>query len=155
MHDSDVQALIERDGEVSVLRDALTDASAGHGSLIVIDGPAGLGKSRLLDAARGEARAQGLAVLSARGIELERQIPFGVAAELFVTRVAAAPAELSAALFAGHAGLAAAALDPSAAAPEDAQALVRGLYWLTVNLAAAAGPLLIVVDDAHWADRPS
>jgi len=32
--------------------------------------------------------------------------------------------------------------------------VLHGLYWLVVNL-AARGPLLIAVDDAHWADEPS
>jgi DNA-binding NarL/FixJ family response regulator len=157
MHDRDVQPLIERDREVAALSNAMADAAEGHGSFVVIDGPAGLGKSRLLDAVRSEALADGVAVLSARGVELERQIPFGVSAELFVSEVAGAPPDVRAGLLAGHAGLAAAVLDPSQSGPDDAQALVRGLYWLTVNLAIAAAPkpVLMVVDDAHWADRPS
>jgi DNA-binding CsgD family transcriptional regulator len=32
--------------------------------------------------------------------------------------------------------------------------VLHGLYWLTANM-AAAGPVLVVVDDAHWADGPS
>ena len=32
--------------------------------------------------------------------------------------------------------------------------LIHGLYWLTANLADSE-PLLLVVDDAHWADIPS
>ena len=32
--------------------------------------------------------------------------------------------------------------------------MLHGLYWLVVNLAASR-PLLIAVDDAHWADEPS
>ena len=32
--------------------------------------------------------------------------------------------------------------------------MLHGLYWLTANM-AAAGPVLVVVDDAHWADGPS
>ncbi len=31
---------------------------------------------------------------------------------------------------------------------------LHGLYWLTANL-AARGPLVLAVDDAHWADAPS
>ena len=37
---------------------------------------------------------------------------------------------------------------------DTAFAALHGLYWLTVNL-ADAGPLVLTVDDAHWADPPS
>jgi DNA-binding CsgD family transcriptional regulator len=157
MDDVSTEDLIERDREVTAIARCLTGATAGGGSVVVIDGPPGIGKSRLLDSAREDAVARDVAVLSARGIELEREVPFGVAAELFGSRLAEAPRKEREALLAGQAGLAAAVLDPTAPPPEEAQALVRGLYWLTVNLAAAAapGPLLVLVDDAQWADRPS
>jgi DNA-binding CsgD family transcriptional regulator len=149
--------LIERDREVAAIDGCLTEAAAGRGSVVVIDGPPGIGKSRLLDWARETAIERGAGVLSARGVELERDVPFGVVGELFGARLAASARREREGLLAGHAGLAAAVLDPSAPPPAEAQALVRGLYWLTVNLAAAAspGPLLMLVDDVQWADRPS
>ena len=47
-------------------------------------------------------------------------------------------------------------LDPTAAedGPHPAMAVEHGLYWLVAGLAAEA-PLLLVVDDAHWADEVS
>ncbi len=155
MDDGTVEALIERDREAAVLSCALTDAMNGRGNVVVAEGPAGIGKSRLLATTCAEAAQRGLGVLSARGVELERDVPFGVAAELFGPRLAATTADQRATLLAGHAGLTAAVLDPHAPAPDDAQALVRGLYWLTVNLSAVSRGLLIAVDDAHWADPPT
>jgi DNA-binding NarL/FixJ family response regulator len=153
--------LFEREAEITGLSRALAAAREGTGGLVVVEGPAGIGKSCLLAAARAEASALGMTVLSARGIDLERDAPFGVAAELFAGLLAAAPGDQRAGLLSGHASLAAALLDPAIPAGEDPSALVRGLYWLTVNLTsgpgAGEGPgaLLIEVDDAQWADRPS
>lgn len=164
-------ALHEREEELAALSLALSTARDGTGSLLVIEGPAGIGKSRLLAEARALAAALGMAVLTARGIDLERDASFGVASGLFAG-VAAADGE-RARLLSGHASLAATLFDPAAAPTAEPLALVRGLYWLTVNLAVGlpaplgspAVPgrsevvpsvgLLIEVDDAQWADQPS
>jgi len=159
--------LYERDAELAALSLALAAARSGAGGLIVLEGPAGIGKSRLLTEARALADALGLTVLSARGIDLERDAPFGVATDLFGTVLArpdrSAPGGpgIEAALLSGQAALAAALFDPAAPPAADPSALVRGLYWLTVNVAAGpsgrdrSGGLLIEVDDAQWADRLS
>jgi DNA-binding CsgD family transcriptional regulator len=166
--------LYEREKELAAISLALSTACEGTGSLLVIEGPAGIGKSRMLAEARALAASLGMAALTARGVELERDAPFGVAAELFAGAAGAAvPDGERARLLSGHASLAAPLFDPAAAPTAEPLALVRGLYWLTVNLAvgtpapvdAAAvsgrsGPpppagLLIEVDDAQWADQPS
>lgn len=56
---------------------------AGAGSVVVVEGPAGIGKSELLAAACADARARGIGVLIARGSEFEEEIAFGVARQLF------------------------------------------------------------------------
>ena len=153
--------LLERDVERAVLSEAVAAAGNGAGEVVVLDGPAGIGKSRLLSLATAHGRAAGMRVLAADGIEFEREIPFGVASELFASHLASGDEGERERLLGGHAGLAASLFDPTAPAPEDAQAFVRGLYWLTVNLTLAPGtesdarPLVIVIDDAHWCDRPS
>src|SRR4051794_5900526 len=75
--------LFERDSDMAELSDALVRAAAGHGSVVAIEGPAGIGKTRLLSELRGRAVEAGLEVLSARGGELEREFAFGVARQLF------------------------------------------------------------------------
>jgi hypothetical protein len=154
------KAIYEREAELAKLSAALTAARAGAGRLVVIEGPAGIGKSRLLAEARAMAEARGIAVLATRGIELERDASFGVASGLFAVRLAATPDRERARLLSGQASLAATLFDPAAPETDDSSALVRGLYWLTVNvstgLPGGEGPssLLIAVDDIQWADRP-
>ena len=66
-------------------------------------------------------------------------------------------------MLSGAAALAVDLVDPGAAAATDVPAAtshealyarLHGLYWLCAGLAAEE-PLLLVVDDAHWADEPS
>jgi DNA-binding NarL/FixJ family response regulator len=157
--------LYEREAELAALSKALSGARSGAGGLVVLEGSAGIGKSRLLAEARVMADGRGMTVLTARGIDLERDAPFGVAADLFAATLAGAgdtePDRGRARLLSGQAALAAALFDPVPPPSADSSALVRGLYWLTVNVAASAaagerpGGLLIEVDDAQWADRPS
>ncbi|HEY1511757.1 MAG TPA: AAA family ATPase, partial [Solirubrobacteraceae bacterium] len=75
--------LVERDSELAALEQRLADACDGAGSVVVIEGPAGKGKSRLLTIAGDLAREAGAQVLGAHGSELERDFPFGVAIQLF------------------------------------------------------------------------
>ncbi len=149
--------LLERDGELRVLADLCARARTGAGGLVVIDGPAGVGKTSLLNAARAAAGMAGLAVLGARGAELERAFAFGAVRQLFdgVLRDAALD---RATLFAGAARRAAPLLEvelgETAAAPGEPFAVRHALYWLTANLAAGR-PLALLVDDAQWADGDS
>nr|MDQ5808316.1 AAA family ATPase [Actinomycetota bacterium] len=75
--------LLERDAELAVLDDLVAGAGRGEGRLVLVEGPAGIGKSRLLAEARARARAAGLRVLAARGGELEREFAYGVVRQLF------------------------------------------------------------------------
>lgn len=66
------RALLERDAALARIDQHLRDAIAGRGSLLLFEGPAGIGKTSLGLAAARRARELGLATLSARGSELER-----------------------------------------------------------------------------------
>ena len=77
------EQLVEREAELDVVRAAVRNASAGTGSLLVIEGPAGIGKTRLLLAARESANEADMHVLHARGSELEREFPYGLVRQLF------------------------------------------------------------------------
>ena len=77
------ELLLERDREVESLRSALADTVSGGGRLALVEGPAGIGKSRLLAELRRAAQEDDMRVLTARGSELEREFPFGVVRQLF------------------------------------------------------------------------
>jgi DNA-binding CsgD family transcriptional regulator/Flp pilus assembly protein TadD len=146
--------LVERELELDTVERLLAGARAGSGGAVVFEGPAGIGKSSLLAAAR--AAAADLRILAARGGELERELPFGIVRQLLEPAVAAAAADEREALLAGAAALARPVLvpaDPEAGAEPSFSAL-HGLYWLTINLADTQ-PLLVAVDDAQWADVDS
>src|SRR3954465_4836189 len=76
-------ALLERDEELDGVHRAISEAGAGVGRLVVVDGRAGVGKTSLLIAARDAAGDAGLMILRARGAELEREFAFGVVRQLF------------------------------------------------------------------------
>src|SRR5579863_3044399 len=69
--------LIERASEIEQIDQALAGATGGEGRLVVIEGPAGIGKTALLNAARERAVDAGLAVVAAVGSELESAYPYG------------------------------------------------------------------------------
>ncbi|MGE5434893.1 MAG: AAA family ATPase, partial [Candidatus Doudnabacteria bacterium] len=146
--------LVERELELETVERLLAGARAGSGGGLVFEGPAGIGKSSLLAATRTAAGAE-LRVLSARGGELERELPFGIVRQLLEPLVVAYDAEEREALLAGAAALAKPvfAVDPEAGA-EPSFSSLHGLYWLTINLADVQ-PLLVAVDDTHLADVAS
>jgi DNA-binding CsgD family transcriptional regulator len=151
--------LLEREDELGRLRDAVREARRGSGSIVRIDGPAGIGKTALLSAARELAHASRMTILSGRGRELEREFAFGVARQLFEPELVAATPERRAALLDGAARLAepvvtAPVTAGGRAGPDRGFGPIHGLYWLTANLADAQ-PVAVLVDDAHWADLPT
>jgi hypothetical protein len=93
--------MLEREAELAALDAVLDAARGGEGRLVVVEGTAGIGKTRLLGAARELALADGLDVLAARGGELEGAFVFGIVRQLFEAPLAAATADARAELFAG------------------------------------------------------
>jgi predicted ATPase len=156
-HTGRAEALLERDRELESLRAALADAAGGEGRLALVEGPAGIGKSRLLAELRAAAEEDGARVLTARGSELEREFPFGVVRQLFEPVLSDEDARdswLAGAAAAAEPIFGAADPDSPADATDASFAALHGLYWLTAN-ASAEGPLLLSVDDLQWCDRPS
>jgi DNA-binding CsgD family transcriptional regulator len=148
------QALLERDVELAVLERSVAEAAAGDGRLALVEGLPGIGKTKLLAAARERTAAAGMRCLSARGCDMERAFSFGVVRQLFEPLVARLEEAERAELFGGAAGLAWQLLSETEGPSGGAFAVYHGLYWLTANLAAAS-PLALFVDDLHWCDPPS
>ena len=149
--------LFEREDDLAALDAALTEAVAGTGGVLLIEGPAGIGKTVLLEALRRRASAAKMTVLAARGGELERGFGFGIVRQLLEGALIGADGAERDRLLAGAARLAEPVFTDVAAAEDTgdvAFATLHGLYWLVVNLAERA-PLLLAIDDAQWADEPS
>jgi DNA-binding CsgD family transcriptional regulator len=154
--------LLERDREFQRIRSRLEQAARVRGSTLVIEGPAGIGKTALLAAGREAAERDGFRVMRARGAELEQEFAFGVVRQLVEPPLAQASETERAVLLEGPAGVVARLLALPGApraidepvAPDPSFAALHGLYWLFANL-AGRGPVALTVDDAHWADRAS
>jgi DNA-binding CsgD family transcriptional regulator len=139
--------LLGRTDERLALAELLAQARDGRSGVLALVGEPGIGKTALIEHAAQA--AAGMRVLRARGVESEMVIPFAGLADLLrpllgsIDRIPAPQAAaLSGALALGPAGardrfaIGAAALSLLSAAAED-------------------GPIAVLVDDAHWLDRPS
>jgi DNA-binding CsgD family transcriptional regulator len=144
--------LRERERELAAVDELLEGGGA-----VLVQGRAGIGKTALLEAACRRAAGLGREVLLARGSELETGFAFGVVRQLFERRLASAEESECDRLLDGSARAVRSLLLGELverSAFDTSFAVLHGLYWLTVNLAYHQ-PLLIAVDDAHWADEPS
>ena len=149
--------LLERERERGVLAGAVRAATTGRGGVVVVEGPAGIGKTRLLAEVRELAAGAGARLLTARGSEMEAQFGFGVVRQLLEPVVDALDRAGRARAFAGAAAPAErvfTADDPAASPPAGAElAVLHGLFWLTAHVAEPAA--VLTVDDLHWADASS
>ena len=141
-------SLIGRDQELGVLTDLIDRIRAGGGTIVVLGEP-GIGKSSLLRAAADYGRQQSLRVLVTTGIEAEAQLPFAGLHQLLWPVLDAAdqlPAAQQSALSAAF-------------GTGDGQRPEPSIIALaTLNLLADLAvqqPVLLVVDDVHWLDKPS
>lgn len=136
-----------RDAERTAVGALVDEAWASRGGALVIRGLAGVGKSALL--ADAMARAEGMQVLTTRGIESESPLPFAALHRLLrpvMRHVDRLP-------------------QPQGNALRAALGEIEGdggdrfrVFLATLNVLAAAadhGPILAVVDDAHWLDDAS
>ena len=158
-------ALVEREAELAAIDSSLERAVAGDGSIVLIEGEAGIGKTELLRAAATRAQALGVRVIASRGSELEREHAYGIVRQLLLPTFTMMPADVQSELLAGAARLAGPVLGlglglgeedaggATGVAP-DQGAVLHGLYWLAVNIAASQS-LLISLDDAGWSDIAS
>jgi DNA-binding NarL/FixJ family response regulator len=152
--------LLERERELATIDALVDDVCGGAARLVVVEGRAGIGKSRVLAAAREHAAGRGLRTLTARGTELEQPFAYGTVRQLF--EPLRADPELWESALAGAAEAARPVFETaSMVAPDDGEAIrdasfatLHGLYWMTLNL-SAQGPLMLSIDDLHWCDRSS
>lgn len=144
-----------RERELQTLGEALDRVMTGRPSIVVIEGEAGIGKTRLLEEALEAARSRGLQAVIGRAEELEMSRPFGVLAEAFGC-TPSSPDQRRAAIAALLAfdGTIDRAPITVTNDPGLQFRVVDGFTDLVEEL-ALAGPVLIGVDDLQWADPSS
>src|SRR5690348_10747213 len=126
--------MLERERELAAVGELLE-----HGGAVLVEGGAGIGKTALLDASCRRAAALGHDVLRARGSELEAGFAFGVVRQVFERRLAATEDRERDRLLAGRGGAVRPLLlgAPAGGPASDVSfAVLHGLYWLTIELAA-------------------
>jgi DNA-binding SARP family transcriptional activator len=153
--------LVGRDDEFARVMDAWVLAKRKQPQIMILTGPAGIGKSRLLHAIRARCAGRRALALTVRASSGEQQVPYGFAAHI----------AHALAMQAGAAGVNAdsarelVALDPSlgrqyAVAPsgqEGGEAVRRRALAVLDLMTAVAeqAPLALLLDDVHWADPAS
>jgi adenylate cyclase len=165
--------LLGRDAELEIVARAISGLSDGRGCVLGVTGEPGIGKSRLTEAIRRQAQQAGVTWLDTRCVSYGAALPFWPFAELVRRTVGIEPddapreacAILAAAIADGaHVGFFARLLGlPAAAVGVDTgelepEAFRRGLQGALVEWfrkLAASGPLVIAIEDAHWADASS
>ena len=155
---ADRPLLVGRAAQLLQLREAFHEASAGRGRAICILGEAGVGKTRLVEELTTEASDHQDFVLTARAWEFERDLTFGPWVEVLRAGLGHSPQESVRELEpVWQNELARLLPELGHASPRPAgdplrlfEAVGRCLARLTAHR-----PLLLVLEDLHWADEPS
>jgi len=148
-------SLIERAVELEVLASAVRRLTEGAGSVVVLEAPAGLGKTALLEHAATLLGGTDVLVRRAAPGPLERHFSFGVVRALLESPLREAPVQEREHLLEGAAAPAGTLLlEGTAPGADGAMAVAHSVLWLCAALAEKR-PLALVVDDAQWADRSS
>jgi DNA-binding CsgD family transcriptional regulator len=153
------QPILDREQPLAAVEGALAEAESGRGRALLFEAQAGMGKTRLLAEAAALGRTRGLTVAQASGAETERALAWGVTLQLGERLISLPGGADPAGLLEGI-PLAARALFGFAReldgepAVGDELSLVHGVFTVFARLADER-PLLLVVDDLHWADGSS
>ena len=154
--------LVGRTAELDAFDRALTGLEQGGSAAIEVIGEPGIGKTRLLAELAARADAQGGLVLSGSASELERDLPFCVFVDaldeyirgLESRRLEALEEDVRAELATVFPSLSAFAGDREVALPHERYRSHRAVREL-LELLATTQPLVLLLDDLHWADPAS
>lgn len=152
--------LVGRACELEVLGSALRDMAGGGRLLVVVEGEAGVGKSRLVQAFVGAAARAGATVATGSCLALgDEGVPYAPFAELLRTLAGQLPTDDAAAFLDGGgspltliAPDLAALRGPAGGAPAGDRA---GVFEAVVALVERVAGAVLVIEDLHWADRSS
>ena len=152
--------LVGRSGQLSVLDTALAEAGSGNPSAVLVGGEAGVGKSRLVSEFGERSRGKGARVLAGGCLELGVDgLPFAPFTSMLRELVRDLGAGGVAALLPGGGTRELARLLPEFGEPAaggdagEARARLFEQVLVLLEQLADAGPVVMVIEDAHWADR--
>lgn len=158
---------VGREEELTVLRSAVDAAVGARGSVVMVVGEPGIGKTRTTEQAAAYASLRGMQVLVGRCFEGDASIPYLPFIEAIRTHVVATDTDqLRSELRSGGSDVAKLVsevrervADLPSAAPADGPEQERRRLFESVSSflvnASVATPIMLVLDDLHWADRPS
>lgn len=151
--------LVGRTAELTVLTSHVEAACAGQSGLVVLSGPAGIGKTSLLRAFLDSDACRKTTVLHGTCGQVVAASGYGGVRALFGPLGLTADDAHDSPLLQGSARRALPALAPrpddeALTSPARVYPVLHGLYWLAVNL-MTQGPLVLVLDDVHWCDERS
>lgn len=142
--------LLERDREVAALRAALGLAASGRGSMVVVDGPSGIGITALLDSvARAFANAADVVVV--RPSEFDAELPFGSAVHIAEQLAVINRRHVRPDVKGAAAGLVDALLS-AGRSPSDLLTVFQQTLDV-VRRTAEERTLVLIIDDACWLDQ--
>ncbi|MGA6225036.1 ATP-binding protein [Streptomyces umbrinus] len=164
--DPESHLLLERHRELRAIDAALADLSETvdgvprprHTGLLTFTGSAGLGKTALMTEARARALAHGFTVFSGKGGEKEQELAFHVVRQLVQPALAAMDEPERRAFLGSWYDIVAAALGLEAtgsARVPDPTGVRDGLDWVMTRLTVMKAPVILLLDDMHWADVES
>jgi DNA-binding NarL/FixJ family response regulator len=155
-------SLVGREAALAEIDRMLDGLPAGQSIILSLSGEPGIGKTRLLAEIAERADARGNLVLDGRAAEFERDTPFGIVVDAFDDYLAGAGrgvlGQLSPAAVTHLATVFPAVTSPADVGGTLLQAeryrIHRAVRSLLDALAVAA-PLVVILDDIHWADSAS
>ncbi|MGW2839375.1 ATP-binding protein [Streptomyces sp. NPDC001493] len=145
---------VERENQLTRLRELLADCLGGRGSVVAVSGPVAAGKTELLHVFGEIAGREGAVVLHAAARCSEQDVPLGVVAQLF-GREHFAPEERTRALHLPQECGETASCDADLLSPGPTPTHVGQIHWDLIRSLSERTPVVVAVDDLHFADPAS
>jgi DNA-binding CsgD family transcriptional regulator len=137
--------LVGREREYTVLRRSLDAAFAGHGGVVLLSGEAGIGKTALAGALGHEAAEHGAVVFAGRCYDYTEAAPYGLWIDLFTRHHNAGNVSPLPSAFA----------QPGTVGTVTSQVALFNQVVDFLRMVAASRPIVLLIDDLHWADPAS